>query len=129
MRAREFIVEKKSGRIGRRYHQASTGINVFSDGEKWNSDYTLYRLGLALACSDGSTTPIDMAAKSWIGKYKSANPYTQAEQDMLKQSYKAVGASHIDLNNGDLKSQELDSTNSVSPVAQNPWNKKKRKKK
>lgn len=128
MRARDFIFEKRNGKIRKSYHKSSTGINVFSDGEKWNSDYTLYRLGLAVACADGVNTSPPLP-NSWVGKYKVATPYTELEQEMLKQSYKAVGANYKDINNGDMKSRELDTTNLTSPVARNPWNKKKKKKK
>jgi hypothetical protein len=36
---------------------------------------------------------------------------------MLKDAYKAVGAEYTDLNHGDMNSDELDGTNTVSPVA------------
>jgi hypothetical protein len=42
---------------------------------------------------------------------------------MLNQSYKVVGASHTDLNKGDMRSQELDTTYVVSPVAKPKKNK------
>ena len=42
---------------------------------------------------------------------------------MLKQAYKLAGADHNDLNHGDINSKELDSTHTVSPVAN--WMKKK----
>ncbi len=120
MRARDFIVEKTQGKISKRAQQASRGINVYSDGERANSDYTQYRLGLALACSNGKD-PIDVDYKSWYGKKKTMHPYSQVEQDMIKQAYKVVGANHKDVNKGDMESKELESTYTVSPVAQ--WNK------
>lgn len=49
------------------------------------------------------------------------HPYSKVEQDMIKQAYKVVGANHKDVNKGDMESKELDSTYTVSPVAQ--WNK------
>jgi hypothetical protein len=42
---------------------------------------------------------------------------------MLIDAYKAVGADYIDLNKGDLKSRELDSTYKVSPTAKIKKNK------
>ena len=42
---------------------------------------------------------------------------------MLKDAYKAVGAEYQDINGGDMDSQELKSTNVVSPVAN--WMKNK----
>lgn len=125
MRAKEFISERKVGKISKRAQKSTAGLNVYSDAERANSDYVAYRLGMAVACSDGHNS-LNIDAKSWVGKQKSANPYTQQEQDMLVQAFKAVGADYKDLNDGDMKSQELDSTNIVSPVAQ--WQKPAKKK-
>jgi hypothetical protein len=116
------LFEVKAGSVGKRYQEPTRGLNTFGDAEKANSDYTQYRLGLALACSDG-VNPIDIDPKTWHGKRKTAHPYTEEEQAMLNQSYKIVGASHKDLNNGDMRSQELDTTNVVSPVAKPKRNK------
>lgn len=121
MRYKEFVTEKKEGKISKRAQQASRGINVYSDGEKANSDYTQYRLGLALACANGKD-PIDVDYKTWYGKRKTMHPYSREEQDMIKQAYNAVGAKHKDLNHGDMESKELDDTYTTSPVAN--WNKK-----
>jgi hypothetical protein len=66
--------------------------------------------------ADGSGKPLDMDAKSWVGKRKTVHPYSQVEADMLKQAYKAVGADWEDLNHGDMNSEELDSTNTHGPV-------------
>lgn len=116
MRYKEFIVEKTVGKIKKRQQQSTRGLNIYRDGERANSDYTEYRLGLALACSNGKD-PIDVDAKSWYGKRKVALPYTDEEQEMLKQAYEVVGASWEDLNHGDLDSEELKSTNTVSPIS------------
>ncbi len=121
MKLRELF-EVKAGKVGKRYQEPTRGLNTFGDAEKANSDYTQYRLGLALACSDG-VNPIDIDPKTWHGKRKTAHPYTEEEQAMLNQSYKIVGASHKDLNKGDMRSQELDTTNIVSPVAKPKRNK------
>ena len=121
MKLRELF-EVKAGVIGKRYQQATRGLNTFGDGERSSGDYTQYRLSLALACSDGVNPP-DIDPKTWHGKRKTAHPYTEEEQAMLNQSYKVVGASHTDLNKGDMRSQELDTTNVVSPVAKPKRNK------
>lgn len=126
MRAREFIQETKAAKIPTRYKDSSVGVNIFSDKERWNADYVSYRLGMALAASNG-VDPLDLPGKSWIGKFKTTNPYTKVEQDMLNQCYKIVGADAVDVNQGDIKSHELEDTNTHSPVAQNPWNKKTKK--
>lgn len=116
MRASEFISEATQKKITKRQSQSTRGINTFSDSERANSDYVAYRMGLAVACANGKD-PIDMKAKSWIGKKKATFPYTQEEQEMLKQAYKAVGADYQDVNHGDMDSDELDTTDTVSPVA------------
>lgn len=121
MKLRELF-EVRAGVMATRYQQATRGVNTFGDGERSSGDYTMYRLGLALACADGITPP-DIDPKTWHGKRKVAYPYTEQEQAMLNQSYKVVGASHTDLNKGDMRSQELESTNIVSPVAKLKRNK------
>lgn len=116
------LIESSQKKITKRVQQATAGLNTYGDSEHVSGDYTGYRLGLAVAGADGKN-PIDMKAKSWIGKKKSTHPYTKEEQDMLKQAYKAVGATYHDMNNGDMKSKELDSTNKTSPVAKPKKNK------
>jgi hypothetical protein len=122
MKISEVIVEATVGKITKRQQQPTRGLNKFTDGDHWNSDYTLYRLGLAVAATDGKTVP-DTDKESWVGKWKVTAPYSQLDQDMLKQAYKAVGASYEDVNNGDMRSQELKSTNKSSPVAKPKKNK------
>lgn len=115
MRAQEFITER-DGKIGQRRQAATVGLNIFGDAERSNSDYTLNRVMMAVAMADGSTDTIDMDAKSWIGKKRSAHPYTEIEQNMLKQAFKAAGADWDDLNNGDLDSEEHTAVNTTSPM-------------
>lgn len=119
MRASEFISaqlnEIADAKISKRLQSATRGLNIFSDNERWNSDYTLSRLGQAVACTDGIITP-DIDPKSWIGKNKSTHPYTKEEQAMLKKAYKAIGASYRDLNGGDMDSEEHPAVNKISPV-------------
>ena len=50
------------------------------------------------------------------GRYDIAAPYTEEEHDMLKMAYKAIGSEFQDLNKGDLRSQEIPSTSTMSPV-------------
>jgi hypothetical protein len=104
MKIRDIIVEQK-GELKKRQRFAMRGLNKFTDGKKWNSDYTLYRIGLALASTDGKTMP-EVDEESWIGKWKVAAPYTKEEQEMLKLAYKEVHANYEDINHGDMRSQE-----------------------
>jgi hypothetical protein len=122
MKINEVITEATVGKLTKRQQQATRGLNKFTDGDRWNSDYTLYRLGLAVASTDGKSIP-DTDKESWVGKWKVTAPYTQADQDMLKTAYQAVGANYEDINHGDMRSQELESTNKSSPVAPKKKNK------
>ena len=115
MRAREFIAER-DGKIGTRRQAATRGLTIFGDSERANSDYTLNRVMMAVAMADGSGKALDMDEKSWIGKKRGAYPYTRIEHEMLKQAFKAAGAEYTDLNSGDLESEELESTNTTSPM-------------
>lgn len=118
MRANEFIFEKKNnkrGKITRRQGMASRGINTYVDSEKANTDYVGFKLGQAMAMSDGKNN-IDIDAQSWIGKRKSVHPYTEIEKEMFKQAAKAVGASIKDLTHNDIESCELADTNKTSPL-------------
>lgn len=122
MKVFEIITEMRSPKPSKRQAQSSRGLNTYRDGEKADSTYTSYRLGMAVAGANGKD-PIDIDGKSWAGKSKTTHPYTEEEQEMLKQAYKAVGANYKDLNHGDMRSLELDTTNKVSPVAKRKTNK------
>ena len=122
MKVIDIISEAKQAKITKRQNQSSRGISIYGDAEKANSDYVAFKLGQAMAGSDG-TTPIDIDAKSWHGKKKTVHPYTEVENEMFKQAAKAVGADYTDLNHGDMKSKELDTTNKISPVAKIKKNK------
>ena len=122
MKVIEIISEAKQAKLTKRQNQSSRGISIYGDAERANSDYVAFKLGQAMAGSDG-TTPIDIDAKSWHGKKKTVHPYTEIENEMFKQAAKAVGAEYTDLNHGDMKSKELDTTNKISPVAKIKKNK------
>ena len=115
MRAREFITER-DGKIGTRRQAATRGLTIFGDGERANSDYTLNRVMMAAAMANGSNDVINMDEKSWIGKKRGAYPYTDIENQMLIQAFKAAGAEYTDLNAGDMDSEEVPGTNTISPV-------------
>lgn len=115
MRAREFIAEQ-IGKPGHRIQQATRGLNLFRDKKRTNSDYTLNRVMMAVACADGTDQPVSIEDQSWVGTRRSAHPYTEVEQKMLKQAYRAAGAEFDDVNNGDMDSEECSDTNKVSPI-------------
>ena len=115
MRAQEFLIEKHVGKIGQRRSQATVGLNKFRDADLADRFYELNRVMMAAAATDGTFVP-DTDHESWAGRYNVAMPYTDIEQDMLEKAFQAVGSEYEDLNHGDLKSKELDSTNKRSPV-------------
>jgi hypothetical protein len=115
MRAHEFLIEKHTGKIGQRRSQATVGLNKFRDVDLADRVYELNRVMMAAASTDGTFVP-DMDHESWAGRYNVAMPYTDVEQAMLEKAFQAVGSDFEDLNHGDLRSQELESTNTASPV-------------
>ncbi len=117
MKVNEIITEARAGKVPDSYKEASTGLHTFSDGERTNTDYTHYRLGLALAGADGKSPVVDMDPKTFYGKRHTSHPYTKEEEEMLKQAYRTVGAKWDDLNAGNLNSEELKDTNRSSVVA------------
>lgn len=115
MRASEFITEQR-GKIGQRRQYPTRGLNTFWDDSRIDSDYTLNRVMMAAACADGTDSPVEIDDASWAGQDRTAHPYTDAEAQMMKQAYRAVGAAHKDLNHGDNRSMEVPSTNKLSPI-------------
>ena len=116
MRASEFIVETRTiGKRSERQSIATRGAAKFRDPGGYDRTYELNRIMMATACADG-TTPLEIDAESWSGRYNTAHPYTDIESKMLMQAFKAVGSDYVDLNHGDNDSKELPSTNISSPV-------------
>ena len=122
MKIYEIITEVRQPRPTKRQAQSSVGLNIYGDSEKANSDYVAFKLGQAMAGTDGTYVP-DIDGKSWHGKKKTIHPYTEVEQEMFKKAAKAVGADYEDLNKGNLKSMELDSVYNISPGAKPKKNK------
>ena len=114
MRAREFVFEQE-GQIGKRRQWPTRGLHKFKDADGRDRFYELNRVMMATAMADGET-PISMPESSWVHNTNTAHPYSEVEQKMLKQAYQAVGSSYQDLNRGDMRSQELPSTNTASPI-------------
>jgi hypothetical protein len=121
MRVYELIAEGTPGKITKRQQNPTRGLNKYTDADKWNSDYKAYRLGVAMAATDGVTPP-DMDEESWIGRYKTLHPYSQCDQDIINMAAKVAGVKIHDTNNGDMRSQEMPDTYKVSPVSN--WNNK-----
>jgi hypothetical protein len=116
VRAQEFLVEKRTGKIGHRRQQATRGLSKFRDPNGFDRIYELNRVMMAVATADGTDTPLDLDTESWSGRYNTAHPYTDEESKMLKQALRATGSEVHDLNHGDNRSQEPKSTYTNSPV-------------
>jgi hypothetical protein len=115
MRAAEFILEDRVGKVGHRRQQATVGLNKFRHPDRADRVYELNRVMMAVAATDGTFVP-DIDQESWVGRHNIAVPYTEQEQEMLEKAFKAVGSDFEDLNHGDYLSQEVDSVNATSPV-------------
>lgn len=115
MRATEFITERKIAKPTKRQSNATRGLHKFRDPGGYDRTYELNRIMMATACADG-TTPLEVDAETWSGRYNTAHPYTDIESKMLKQAYSAVGSDMKDLNNGDDRSLELPGTNTHSTI-------------
>jgi hypothetical protein len=116
MRASEFLIEKHNGKIGQRRQASTRGLTKFRDIGGYDRTYELNRVMMAVACADGTNTPLDLDTESWAGRYNTAHPYTDEEAAMLKQALRATGSEQHDLNHGDNRSLELPSTNTTSPI-------------
>jgi hypothetical protein len=114
MRARDFIVERE-GKIGRRRQWSTRGLHRFRDRDGRDRYYELNRVMMAVAGADGVSS-IDVPEASWVHNTNTAHPYTDIEAEMMRQAYAAVGSQYEDLNQGDMRSQELPSTNVKSPM-------------
>lgn len=116
MRAREFIVEKKEGKITKRQQWGTRGLHKYRPGgPPFSGNYLQNRVMMAVASADGKHDP-DINSASWVGAEKTAHPYTQEEAEMLKSAYRAAGADYDDVNSGDMRSQEPPGGNTKSPV-------------
>jgi hypothetical protein len=116
VRALEFVVEQKKGKISQRLQNATVGLHTFIDSDNQDRVYELNRIMMAAAMADGSGDPIDIDSESWAGRNDIAAPYTDVEDRMMHQAFKAVGSKHQDLNRGDTRSQEHPDVHTASPV-------------
>lgn len=122
MKVYDIITEVRQPKPTKRQAQSTKGMDIYGDKERSDSTYVAFKLGQAMACTDGKSKP-DMDGKSWYGKKKTIHPYTKEEHAMFVQAAKVVGADYEDLNHGDMRSLELDTTNKTSPVAKPKRNK------
>jgi len=115
MRAQEFVTEDSVGKMSKRQNQATVGLNKFRDNKFADRVYELNRVMMAAASTDGTFVP-ELDGESWAGRHNVAAAYTQQEQQKLNMAYKAIGSTYVDVNHGDLRSQEHPAVHVTSPV-------------
>lgn len=115
MRAQEFVTEDSVGKMSKRQNQATVGLNKFRDNKFADRVYELNRVMMAVASTDGTFVP-ELDGESWAGRHNIAAAYTQQEQQKLNMAYKAIGSTYVDVNHGDLRSQEHPAVHVTSPV-------------
>ena len=115
MRATEFIAEDQVGKMSKRQNQATVGLNKFRDDKFADRVYELNRVMMAVASTDGTFVP-ELDGESWAGRHNIAAAYTQQDQQKLNMAYKAIGSTYVDINHGDLRSQEHPAVHTTSPV-------------
>jgi hypothetical protein len=95
MKIKDIIIEA-AGKIRDDAAAASSGITRFRDPDGIDRGNNLYRTMNAAACHDGKTQDAVSADKmdsaSWIEKYNTAHPYTEAEHNMVKGALKTMGS-------------------------------------
>ena len=114
MRAKEFIVEDPAKNLPKAASRSLPhGMRI--DGT--DQYYGYYRLGVAMAAAPEDGAPIHGPARDVVSIW----PYTDADEEIAKRGIKNQGAKvHTLASKG--QSQELETVNTVSPVAQ--WMKK-----
>ena len=115
MRAQEFVIEAKNGRLTKRQQWSTRGLHRYEDSYRGAGSYSMNRIGMAAASTDGDTVP-DVDRESWVGLANTTHPYTEVDAKKLQQAYRAAGVRVRDLNRGDMNSQEAPGGNPKSPI-------------
>ena len=126
MRAQEFIVEDRKGKIPGGHDNSMPGAHIMRDNGGYDRTNHMNRMMMAAAMHDGKTKkaiPRDqMDPNSWVEKYNVAVPYSDVEQLMMFQALATIPSDAQELGKRG-KSKEPDDTNKVSPVAKPKRNK------
>ena len=114
MRASEFISEDREKKIRMASRQALSHAKQMTDIDQY---YGFYRMGLAFAGAPDQGAPTEGPAKD----VPTVWPYSDADEEIVKKGLKNQGIKGKDIVKKG-KSEELPSTNTLSPIAQ--WMKK-----
>ena len=115
MKINEIIAEGHQGKRPPNAKTSDTGEWKFRDVGGYDRTYHLNRIMMATAMADGSGKPVKMDQSSWVEKYNTARPYTEAEHNMMKAAFKTVDSDYQHVER-DHKSKELPDTHKTSPV-------------
>lgn len=114
MKINEIITE---GELKQSAKRALPGLKLWPDLDNGNVPYLQYRFGIALAGSpDLSTPPVGPVAGQLV-----TTSYTDAEEEIIAGAAKEMGVKPV--KKTDMKSNELENVNKVSPVAPKKKNK------
>lgn len=134
MRAYEFINEargksRNGEKLSHNNMMATPSVHKVRDQGGYDRTYHLNRMGMAMAMADGrSKKAVHMEPSSFVEKYNTIHPYTEAEHNMLHQAMNTIPTDHKEVVNWS-KSMEPDDTNRSSPMTGfSGYGKKKKKK-
>ena len=100
MKIIEIINEDRKGELPHGTKEHSLSITRFRDKGGYDRTNHLNRVMMAAACHDGRTKePLaadQMDPASWVEKYNTAHPYTEAEHNMVHGALKTIGAEYDD---------------------------------
>lgn len=88
MKITEIIVEASKGVIHPDHAAVQNGIVISRDTGGYDRVNYMNRKWMAAAMADGKdpTKPVDMDSSSWMEKFNTEHPYTEAEYNMFRQA-------------------------------------------
>lgn len=92
MKINEIIIESKKGKLDVHHSAAHHSSWKFRDVGGYDRVYHLNRVMMAAAAADGISTRAipDFEQESWIEKYNTAFPYTEADNNMIASALNTV---------------------------------------
>lgn len=115
MRAYEFVIEGKRGKLPHHAKKAMHKTHAYSDGHHTDGTMNFYRVGMAAAMADGSGKPVDIDERTWYSTKNVTVPYSELEHKMMHQAFKAV-KTDLETPVQDYGSKEAGDTHKTSPV-------------
>ena len=116
MRAHEFVIEGRKGKLPKTHSKAMHRTHAYNDGYDAGNNYNFYRVGMAAAMADGSGKLPEIDDRTWFHNNNIAVPYTETEHKIMHDAFKAV-SSDVEEIVRDHRSLENDDVHRTSPVA------------